>query len=237
VNGLIIACLFEGVFFFSHIVFQTRRRASMKTKCILGFVLLASFLMSTGMARADLIFDMGVVAFSPTGDQLGRLSRDGITSDWAEQKAFPGVINTGTQYAYELFDFNSGVYSFIQVSFDDPFVAFFDSAYLKPYTPVSLDINYLGDPGSSGEWFGNPNYFQIQVPQFTDLQIVVNEVSHGGGSGKSFDLLVEGFIDQNYDGAPTVPEPATILLIGAGVAVLGLVRARRNRNQPVSCSK
>lgn len=185
----------------------------------------------TVCAQASVIFDSGYITFSATGSQFGRIARDGISSTWGSTKTFPGVINAPTPLGNEVFTVNSGIYEFLQISLDDPLARLFVAAFLGSFTPVNsapnygLDVNYLGDPGSS-QPFGNPSFFQIQVPQNTLIVLPVNEITLGGGAGATFDLLVEGFVDSNFGEAP---EPAPFWLCAAGVAALAAVRIRVSR--------
>lgn len=178
-------------------------------------------------AQADVLFDSGSVNFTQTGTQSGRLNRDGIVSTWSTPKSFPGVLFPTVSYAYELFSVNTGIYSYIQVSFDSATTNFFDSAYLASYSPGGLDpnygfdVNYLGDPGRSGNQGGLPEVFQVVVLPNSNLVIVVNAVTalnSGGLPGGLFDLKIEGFTS-----AP-VPEPTTLLLVSFGLVGLAGVR-------------
>ena len=178
--------------------------------------------MTAGAGQAAVIFDSGSVTFAPAGTQLGRLFRDGVPSDWSGPKIFPGVINPATRYSYELFTLNAGPYSFIQINFDDPAAAFFISAYLGSFNPASLAGNYLGDPGLS-QPFGNPSFFQIEVAPFTTLALSVNETASGGGTGRTIDVLVEGFFDTEFN---DVPEPSSMLLLSGGFCLIALLRKR-----------
>ena len=36
--------------------------------------------------------------------QLGRMTRNGVASDWSASKAFPGVTNPGVTYNYQVFN-------------------------------------------------------------------------------------------------------------------------------------
>jgi hypothetical protein len=123
--------------------FMVSRRATV----LLCLLLAATF------ARAAVIFDSGLVTFAPTGTQFGRISRDGVASDWSGPKPFPGVTGAPTTRGYELMTVNSGPFPFLQISLDDPAAALFDAAYITAYTPVNsapnygLNVNYLGDPG------------------------------------------------------------------------------------------
>jgi hypothetical protein len=196
--------------------------------CAISCVLLLAF--GPSFAQADLVFESGSVVFAQSGTQFGRLLRNGTPSDWSAPEPFPGVLGAPTARAYEKFTLNVGPYSFIQISLDDPTFTFFDAAYLGSYNPVNvgpnygLDVNYLGDAGFSGDVFGNPTFFQIQVPVNSNLVVVLNEVDPDTGAGKNFDLLVEGFIDANFDG---VPEPSPILPLGILTTLLVLVSVKR----------
>jgi hypothetical protein len=171
-------------------------------------VLLLSVLAARS-AGAEVIFDSGVVGFSASGTQFGRLFRDGTPSDWASAKAFPGVAGAPAARDYEAFVVDSGIYSYIQITFDDSAAAFFASAYGGAFTPVNLgpsfglDTNYLGDAGSSGLDFGNAKFFQFVVAPHSDVVIVLSEVAPGGGAGQGFQLIVEGFFDVDYNDSTT----------------------------------
>lgn len=201
---------------------------ALRVLCNLPTVLL-SLASIAPLAQATVIYDSGTHLFNPIGTQFGRLSRNGVPSDWSTPKAFPGVIGAPSLRAFELFTVNSGPFSFIQINFDDPAIRFFDSAYITAYAPANtspnfgLDVNYLGDPGLS-QPFGFPNFFQIVVPPHTDILIPVNEVTPGGGGGGSFALQVEGFYDAAYS---DVPEPSGFLLAGSGALVMIILRWRR----------
>jgi hypothetical protein len=155
------------------------------------------------LALASTIFDSGPLIFAPVGTQFGRISRDGVPSDWSRPKSFPGVIGAPTDRAYEVITVNSGPFPYLQILFDDSTASLFDAAYLA-YTPVNiapnygLDVHYLGDPGLS-QPFGNPSFFQVVVAPNTNISIVINEVNPGGGLNKPFRLLVEGFYTTDYN--------------------------------------
>jgi hypothetical protein len=194
-------------------------------------MILSLFLAAT-FARAAIIYDSGLTTFSPTGTQFGRISRNGVPSDWSGPKAFPGVTGAPAARAYEVITVNSGLFPFIQITFDDPGVLLFDAAYITAYQPVNvapnygLDMNYLGDPGLS-EPLGNPSFFQIVVAPHTDILIPINEVNPGGGNGAQFQLIVEGFFDTAYD---DVPEPSAFILFGSGITLIAILRRRRQRH-------
>jgi len=205
-----------------------------------SLLLIAGFFLMCGLAEATVIYTdtMTITGADPT--QLGRISRNGVPSDWSGPKAFPGVINTTASYHYMTLDLDlvaleSGfIYGgFIQIDFDSTATTTFLSAYLKPYDPSNLATNYLGDPGSSGNPFpGDPLYFQVVVPSPDHLVLVLNETTtDGSGLGVSGGLTVEAFSDTEYTDliavSTPVPEPGTWALLACGMAVLVARRFRR----------
>jgi hypothetical protein len=199
-------------------------------------------LFTSALSFGAIIYDSGITALKTTDPtQLGRLSRSGIPSDWSSQKAFPGALNTNTSYHYETFVIPSSPFPYLQISFYDFTNAgnTFESAYLNSYNPNStaanrgLDVNYLGDQGSSGNFPGDANVFQVIVPTSSSLVLVVNDTSAtGAGIGQNFRFLVEGFYDTQFnDTTPPAPEPATMALSGTGFLLAAFAIYRRNKRQ------
>jgi hypothetical protein len=92
----------------------------------------------------------------------------------------------------------------------------------------------MGDPGGSGNFFGNPLFFQV-VDQtafnsptgVATLIVVLNETTTTGtGLNSPVGLLVEGFSDTGYD---EFPEPLSSTLIGTGILALAVAYRRRGR--------
>ncbi len=200
-------------------------------------------LLTSALSFSAVIYDSGIAALKATDPiQIGRLSRSGVPSDWSASKAFPGVLNSTTAYRYESSAIPVSPFPYLQITFDDISGTGYDfaSAYLNSYVPSStaanrgLDVNYLGDAGSSGNYFGtDPATFQIVMPSTaSQLLVVVNDATGTtSGIGANFRVLVEGFYDTNFNDTTPTPEPATMALSGTGFAVAAIAAYRRKRKQ------
>ena len=187
---------------------------------------LGAALIFSGASMAEEITTItdSLAATDPT--QLGRLSRNGIAQDWIGTEHVPGVINPATTYNYKAYEITIPSNApFVQISVDSLSAFTFVSVYADSYNPASLATNWLGDAGTSGNFFGiDPLFFQVIAPGST-LWIVVNNTSPGLGIGDPYSILVEGFADSEF--TEPVPEPATMLLLGTGL--VGLIAARRRK--------
>lgn len=193
-----------------------------------------------GVASAETLLNVTDTLTNADPTQTGRLSRNGIAQDWVGSEPFPGVINVGTAYFYQTYSVNVGVTSFIQVTLDDASANEFASAYVGAYLPDSagapnlgFDTNWLGDAGASGNLFGvDPRSFQVIVPAGDELVVVVNNTTGGPSlpaTNGTYNLLVEGFLDQNFDNPSSVPEPSGIGLMTTALGALGLAVLRRRK--------
>ena len=80
-----------------------------------------------------------------------------------------------------------------------------------------LDINYIGDAGSSGNAFGtDPVSFEVFVPVRSNFLVVVN-ISSPVGIGQPFTITVQGFLDDQFT---STPEPSSLVLLGSGALVV-----------------
>lgn len=179
----------------------------------------------------------GTVQLSTTDPtQLGRLSRNGVPTDWSGS-VFPGIVNPTVAYHYETFTFDVSALeagytygSYLQITFDSIYSTTFLSAYLDSYSPTNLATNYLGDPGTSGNYFGtDPLTFQVVVGAGHNLVLVMNETTAGGGAAEPGNFLIEAFSDTEFSDlvAAPVPEPATWSLMLGGLALAAVGRKRR----------
>lgn len=207
---------------------------------LLKAILLAA--VTSASSFAAVIYDTGITTIgSATLTQNGRISRSGVPSDWSAPKAFPGIVNTGTVYSYTTYTIPTSPFPYLQISFFDAsgIGALFDSAYLNSYSPTTtgpnfgLSNNYLGDAGSSANLFGTtPVAFQVILanPAVDRLIVVVNDTTVGLGRSQSFNLLVEGFYDTQFNDTtppPAVPEPGSLGLTGLATCSALLYLRRR----------
>jgi PEP-CTERM motif len=205
----------------------------MKFKLTVG-KLFALALLAGSAAQAGVILDVTDALALTDPTQLGRLSRNGIAQDWVGTEVFPGVINTTTTYHYKAYSVVSTIGSFIQIDFDSGanlFVSAYDTAYLPNSAGApnfGFDINWLGDPGSSGSFFGvDPQFFNVVVPPLHTLLVIVsNTAAANVGVGDPFHLTVEAFVNTDFDEAP---EPSTFLLGGLGLAALAIFGKKQLR--------
>lgn len=195
-------------------------------RAVIRNVSLPVFMLAAVMpaCQAAVIADLTSTLSATDPIQLGRISRNGVSSDWSTIKPFPGVVNPTGGYRYEVFIVNVGLSPFIQIDFDEMggTANLLASAYLNTYNPLSMATNYLGDPGFSGDPAGIPLTFQVIVPATQNLVVLVNDTTlNGAGIGTKFNILVEGFANTQFD---DVPEPASFLTVGLAICVIARVR-------------
>ncbi len=198
--------------------------------------LLAGLVCGLGsVSQAAVIFDTTTSLSASDSTELGRIGRTGVPSDWSAAKAFPGVINTTVSYSYRTFDIDTLGFNFIQINIFDfaNGANLFLAAYSPSYTAPATATNYLGDAGSSPDYFGaDAVTFQVIVPTGQHLILVLNETAGGANSATAFghltDIQVEGFTDTDFNDT-LAPEPSAIILTGSGLALSGLIAFLRRR--------
>jgi hypothetical protein len=125
--------------------------------------------------------------------QMGRLTQNGVTSNCASQKNFPGVEDTN-QRRFKMYQFvnNNTSTACITVTLNAKTctgaLALFSAAYTG-FNPFDLSMNYLADMGR------NPNplrSYSFNVPAGADFQVIVNPVNVNQ-SCPAYTLTVEGF--------------------------------------------
>jgi hypothetical protein len=214
----------------------------MKLSKVLTLVLAVCCVAPALHAEEVALFPDYLTPTNPT--QNGRLSRNGIPQDWLGDEPFPGVINTSSVYSYATYTFPiSDFYNapYIEISFldigeyygQDNGLGLFISAYSTSYDPTSLSTGWLGDEGSSG------NYFGIDAPTFdvylnnAPLVVVVNS-TNPAALYDPYLIGVSAYADSSYDDPVPTPEPSTLVLLTSGVAgIAGLYRRRRNAGSAV----
>jgi hypothetical protein len=125
--------------------------------------------------------------------QTGRLTQNGVPSNCAAQKTFPGVADTN-QRRFKIYQFvnNNTSTACITVTLNAGSCvgasSLFSAAYTS-YNPFDISMNYLGDIGASP----NPSRsYSFNVPAGADFQVVVSQVNTNQ-SCAAYTLTVAGF--------------------------------------------
>ena len=166
--------------------------ASLVKLCGCFVAWIATLCLMCCFANATVIDTETLTLTSADPTQMGRLSRNGIPQDSVRDGALSGrdqdhhVLSLqytrlrcrgpGVRFLFLSYG------GFIQIDFDSTATTTFLSAYLDAYSPSNLATNWLGDAGTSGNFFGvDPLFFQVVVPSAHDLVLVLNETTTNGG--------------------------------------------------------
>lgn len=209
-----------------------------------SFTLMArtAVIASALFATAAFADPVPLTSFLVSSDQTqkGRLSRNGIQQDYPGDEAYPGIINPTLSYHFHAYSFNVGNTPFVDITFDSLSVNTFISAYQTSYFPANPGLTWLGDPGTSGNYFSgtDPLFFSFTAALNSTIVLLVNETTPnaGLGAGNTFTIYAQGSSDSNFSdlrdlqivsGASVIPEPETLLLLAGPLAGLAFVRRRK----------
>ena len=184
------------------------------------FILIAS-LFVTAAAQGGVILSTTYnwSADGSEGDELGRLSRNGVQSTWFATKPTPPLFNSALN-DYTLFTLNSGLYTHIEVTITQLTQHNVYSAAYSIFNPNDPTLNYLADAGLSSGVPPTPFSYQFILPRATNFEVALSTVNGvASAANGSTQILVEGFLDA---GRSEAPEPASVVLMACGVGVLGL---------------
>jgi hypothetical protein len=168
--------------------------------------------------------------------QLGRLSRNGVPQDFASDEAYPGEVNPTVSYAYKTlpvaFAANASQDVYYDITFDDADTDLFASAYLNSYDPANKALNWIGDAGTSGNYFGvDALFYDVVVPKGNSLLLVFNGTIPGLAPTSTANYFVQAFSDseynENFATASAVPETTTWVMMLAGFGLIGFAVRRR----------
>jgi hypothetical protein len=149
-----------------------------------------------------------------SGNQIGRLNRNGIASNCAAPKTCQ-IIDPAGARAYDAYTFanTSGADQCVSVQLtgtggDNNLQS---NAYLGSYDPNNICTNYLADPGLSLGVPPTPTNFSFVVPAGTSLIVVVH-TTNPGETGGTYDLFVQGDLCSpcpTFSMVPSLPNGAT----------------------------
>jgi hypothetical protein len=189
----------------------------------------------TEVTCADTVFN-GVLGSAPvTGDQTGRLNRNGISSTCDAPKTC-NIFDPAGARPFDSYSITneSDADQCVTVTLDvlDQTVCNLQSnAYLGSYDPANICTNYLADPGLSSGSPPTPTVFSFVQPVGTDVAIVVHSTNVGEGLGCNYTLTVRANLceDTSVLEIPAADHRGLIALsvLLAGAALFVILRRRR----------
>lgn len=163
-----------------------------------------------------------------TGDQIGRLTRDGITATCAAPKAFPGVFAAAGNRTFDAYTFSNTSANpecvTVQLVPDPGEPCNIQLVAYSSFDPNNVDLNYLADPGlSTGLPASTPPTFSFLVAPGGSFTVVAHDVDFSGVQGCGYTLNVA--CGQQVD-VPTL-SPWALAGLGVLLAAIGVTLARR----------
>lgn len=133
-----------------------------------------------------------------SGEQLGRLTRNGIRSSCDFQKACPDVFVPDGLRAYDAYTFTNAdnAPACVTVTYSTsecPFPGVFASVYRGAFDPNDLCLNYAADPGTSivGTFSST---FSFTLDAGATAVVVLSDVDPGVAEGCQYTLVVSGLV-------------------------------------------
>jgi hypothetical protein len=142
-----------------------------------------------------------------TGNQTGRIFRDGVPSTCGTTKAFPGFGDTSGTRRFDSYTFNSCRNTCTQVDVtSNNNVNLFTAAYSPSFSSGNIQTNYIGDAGLSG----TPMSYGIDTLGGQSYAVVVHEVPPGGGVGTQYTVQISGCAVSCDFNVPATLPPITV---------------------------